>query len=225
MQAQLLWGFESDGAGTSGLGTTGLDSQDIAVSASVITGTVWNYADPVINNSPLAFGNFREGDTVTAQTVSITNAAPAAFSESLNAEVDTANTSAGLTASGSFNLLAAQDTNDTDISVTFDTTTAGSRDGTVEIDFVSDGTGTSGLGQTVLASQNVTVTGDVYRLAQAGTAAPNPVVLADAHVGGYENPDPVHHQYRSSGRIFRKVGCHHCYNRGTGNRIRINQSA
>ena len=65
--------FASDGTGTSGLGITGLPSQDLAVTAS-ISATAYRLANPVINNTqPIAFGNFREGDAVTAQAVSITN--------------------------------------------------------------------------------------------------------------------------------------------------------
>ena len=178
--AQTL-NFASDGTGTSGLGITGLPSQDLSVSASITAG-VYRLANPLVNNAqPLAFGNFREGDSVTSQTLSITNDVPDdGFSESLNGSVG--GTSGGVTSNGgSFNLLAAADTNNSAISVAIDTSTAGDKAGNATLDFVSDGTGTSGLGQTALASQDVAVTGQVFRLAQMD-AAPSTVTL-NARVG------------------------------------------
>ncbi|MCB1773016.1 MAG: choice-of-anchor D domain-containing protein, partial [Gammaproteobacteria bacterium] len=173
--------FASNGAGTSGLGITALPSQDLSVMAS-ITATAFNLADPVVNNAqPVAFGNFREGDLVTSQAVSISNDAPDdGFSEALNASVG--GTSGGVTSNGgSFTLLGPQATNDTAITVAIDTSVAGDKSGDLTLDFVSDGTGSSGLGQTPLASQDVAVTGAVYRLADIGVT-PNPVVL-NARVG------------------------------------------
>ncbi|MDF1831914.1 MAG: choice-of-anchor D domain-containing protein, partial [Porticoccaceae bacterium] len=174
--------FASDGTGTSGLGITGLPSQDLNVSASITAG-VYRLANPLVNNAqPLAFGNFREGDVVTSQALSITNNVPNdGFSESLNGSVG--GTSGGVTTNGgSFNLLAAAGTDNSAISVAIDTSTAGDKAGNATLDFVSDGTGTSGLGQTPLASQDVAVTGQVFRLAQMD-ASPSPVVFADSHVG------------------------------------------
>jgi hypothetical protein len=173
--------FASDGTGTSGLGITALPSQDLTVTAS-ISATAYNLADPVINNTqPIGFGNFREGDVVTAQALSITNAAPDdGFSEALNAAAD--GTTGGVLANGSFNLLGPQQTNDTDITVSIDTGTAGDKSGVATIDFESDGAGTSELGITPLPSpEGVSVTGAVYRLAQADVS-PNPIVL-NARVG------------------------------------------
>src|SRR5262249_36746278 len=66
------------------------------------------------------------------------------------------------------------------------TATAGHKSGTATITFVSDGSGTSGLGQTALTGQSqiVNVSGDVYRLASPSAAAPNPVTIANQRVGG-----------------------------------------
>jgi hypothetical protein len=61
---------------------------------------------------------------------------------------------------------------------------AGDRSGVATIAFVSDGEGTSGLGQTPLASQAVPVTGKVYRL--ANPTLNTPTVTIAARVG-----DPV----------------------------------
>ena len=107
----------------------------------------------------------RNVNAVTAQALSITNAAvDDGFSESLNASAG-GTTGGVLTNGGSINLLAAQATNDTAITVSMDSGSAGNKSGVATIDFVSDGAGTSDLGQTLLASQNVQVTGAVYRLA------------------------------------------------------------
>jgi len=156
--------FVSNGAGTSDLGITGLGSQDVAVSAS-ISGNVYNYAEATINTAqPIDYGNVRIGTSVTPTTLSITNSAPDdGFSESLNAAAGT--TTGGATASGAFNLLAAGQTNTSNIAVGLDTSVVGNRSGQATIDFVSDGAGTSDLGQTSLPSQTVQVVGNVYRLA------------------------------------------------------------
>jgi hypothetical protein len=121
-------------------------------------------ANPVIQNpQPVDFGNVRI-HTPTTQTLSILNDVPNdGFSEKLNASAGP--TTGGVTAGGAFTLLAPQAVNNTAIQVGLDTTVAGDRSGTATLQFASDGTGTSGAGQTPLPSQDVQVTGAVYRLA------------------------------------------------------------
>jgi hypothetical protein len=63
------------------------------------------------------------------------------------------------------NQLAPQDTNSTDLHVGIDTSSSGAKSGTATLALVSDGSDTSGLGQTNLSSQTVNVSADVYRLA------------------------------------------------------------
>ncbi|MCB1699366.1 MAG: choice-of-anchor D domain-containing protein, partial [Halioglobus sp.] len=162
--------FASDGTGTSGLGITALDSQDLTVTATIDAG-VYRLANPVIDTAqPVAFGNVREGAVVAAQAISITNDVPDdGFSEALNAQA--AGTTGGvLNNGGSFSLLAPGATNNTAIEVSIDTASAGDKSGTATIDFESDGTGSSGLGITQLPSQDVAVTGAVFRLAEGGTS-------------------------------------------------------
>ena len=156
--------FASDGTGTSGLGITSLPSQNVTVTAN-IQADVYRYANPVIQTGqPIDFGNIRIGTAVTSQVLSIKNDVPNdGFSEKLNASAN--GTTGGVTASGSFNLLAPQGVNSTDILVGLNTSVAGNRSGVATINFASDGTGTSGLGITSLPSQDVQVTGNVYRLA------------------------------------------------------------
>ncbi|MBL8332652.1 MAG: choice-of-anchor D domain-containing protein, partial [Rubrivivax sp.] len=156
--------FASDGSGTSGLGLTSLASQNVGVTANITEVNVFRLANALINTAqPVNLGNVRVGSGAT-QALSITNNVPNdGFSERLNASAGTS--SAGITATGSFNLLGAGATNSTNVVVGIDTSSAGAKAGTATIAFVSDGQGTSGLGQTVLASQNVAVQGNVFRLA------------------------------------------------------------
>ena len=173
--AQVL--LKSDGSGTSGLGLTDLPSQDVGVSGDItLSGSVFRLASasPVAPN-PVNFGNVRV-NALTDQALSITNtAANDGFSERLNASIGGA--TAGVTSNGgSFNLLGPQATNNTALHVGLDTSVAGGKSGTATITLVSDGAGTSGLGQTPLLSQMVTITGGVYNEAR-GAATPDPIVM------------------------------------------------
>ncbi|HOI15512.1 MAG TPA: choice-of-anchor D domain-containing protein, partial [Geobacteraceae bacterium] len=167
--------FESDGAGTSGLGILALPSQDVPVSATISV-TVLRLANPEITTAqPVQFGNVRIG-TVAQTPLSITNAVPDdGYSESLLANASGA--SAGITAAGSFGPLAPSATNSTSIVVGMDTSSAGSRNGTATISFRSDGTGYGGS-ITDLADQNVSVQGAVYRLADPTVTTPSLTLAA-----------------------------------------------
>jgi hypothetical protein len=165
--------FASDGTGTSGLGITALASQTIGVSGDITTsGSVFRLASAsAATPNPVSFGNVRVG-TATDQVLTISNtAANDGFSESLNASIGS--NGAPVTASGSFNLLAAQGTNSTSLHVGIDTSSAGAKSGSATVTLVSDGTGTSGLGQTSLGSQTVNVSGNVYRLANGTLNTPS----------------------------------------------------
>ena len=173
--------FASNGAGTSGLGITALPSQAVGVTGVIETvGNVFRLATPsAAAPNPVDFGNVRIGSVAT-QALTIANTAPNdGFSEKLNASIGGA--TAGVTASGSFTLLAPQASNGSSLVVGIDTSSAGAKAGTATITLASDGTGTSGLGVTPLPSQNVTVGGAVYRLANP-TVAPPSIALA-ARVG------------------------------------------
>ncbi|MDD4274926.1 MAG: choice-of-anchor D domain-containing protein [Desulfobacter postgatei] len=167
----------SDGAGTSDLGQTSIGSQTVNVS-----GNVYRYASASDHTpEPVVLTNVHVGDT-SEQTLIITNTAVAdTFSEGLNASIGSATGNA--TASGSFNLLAAGASDSSSLVVGIDTSTAGAKSGTAQIDLVSDGIGTSELGQTAIGSQTVNVSGNVYRYASAGDHTPEPVVLTNVHVG------------------------------------------
>ncbi|MFO0453811.1 MAG: choice-of-anchor D domain-containing protein, partial [Pseudomonadota bacterium] len=142
----------------SGLANLALPGQQVSVSA-----IGWRLAQANAI-APVSFGSVRVGGAAS-QALAVTNTAPDdGFSERLNASASTA--SAGLSASGSFNLLSPNGTNNTGLVVGIDTASAGARNGTVAVALTSDGSGTSGLGQTALATQNVGVSGNVYQVAQ-----------------------------------------------------------
>jgi hypothetical protein len=124
--------------------------------------------------STIDFGKQRAGATPLV-ALSVTNAAqPPA--ESLDATIF----ATGLaTASGSIKLLAVGQTDTADLKAGLSTATAGITDGSVILGFASDGTGTSGRGQTSLPSQTLAVTGTVYALAAAAFLTPLIVHLGD----------------------------------------------
>jgi len=174
--------FASDGAGTSGLGISALATQNVGVSGNITTqGNVYRLASasPATPN-PVNFGNVRI-NTATDQALTIGNtAANDGFSEKLNASISS--NGAPVTASGSFNLLGPQASDNSSLHVGIDTSSAGAKSGSATIALVSDGAGTSGLGQTILASQTVNVNGAVYRLANPQSVTSS-LTLA-ARVGG-----------------------------------------
>ena len=58
------------------------------------------------------------------------------------------------------------------MSVSLDTSSAGAKTGSVNINYVSDGAGTSGLAAIAAGSQTINLGGNVYRLASASPATP-----------------------------------------------------
>ena len=114
-------------------------------------------------------GNIRVGGSFGTQALTIQNtAANDTFSERLNASIG--GETGDASASGSFSLLGAQQTNSADLVVGLgnaDTSTAGAKSGTATISLESDGTGTSNIvGNVDLGTQTVNVSGNVYRLAE-----------------------------------------------------------
>ena len=171
----------SDGTGTSGLGTSSLGTQTVNVS-----GNVYRLASASAHSPELvALGSIHVGGSFGTQALTLQNtAANDTFSEKLNASFSGVTGSAS--ASGSFNLLAPQDTNTTSLIVGLgnaSTTTAGTKSGQATITLVSDGT-SYGLGTSSLGTQTVNVSGNVYRLAAASDHTPAPVNLGNIHVGG-----------------------------------------
>ncbi|MBI2802257.1 MAG: choice-of-anchor D domain-containing protein, partial [Gammaproteobacteria bacterium] len=174
--------YASDGSGTSGLGQTAAGSQVVTVSGNVYRLASAN-ALAAIN-----FGNVHVNDAVQ-QALNITNTAVAdSFSEKLNASFG-ASSDARITTNGSINQLAAGSSNNSSMVVGLNTVAAGTVNGTQVVNFASDGAGTSGLGITALTSQtigvsgNITTVGNVFRLASASAATPNPVNFGNVRIG------------------------------------------
>jgi hypothetical protein len=163
----------TDGTGTSGFGADGIGTQNLTV-----TGSVFRLASAsVAPASPVQLAAQRVGGTLT-QNLSIANtAANDGFSERLNV---TATASGAATASGSISLLGAG-ASSTAIAVGVDTTTAGAKNGSVQLSLATDGTGTSGFGADSIGTQNLTVRGNVYAPAVA-SVAPS-VSIGIVHVG------------------------------------------
>lgn len=145
----------------------------------VISGAAYRYASASLDTlNPVILANQRIGGKAT-ETLSLTNSAISdGYSEKLNASISA---SSPIRASGSFNGLAAGSTNSDNLKVGVDTTSAGKKSGTATIRLVSNGSGTSGLGNTTLGTQDINVSGDVYRLASGSTA--QKISFGATHVG------------------------------------------
>jgi hypothetical protein len=172
------------GGVSNGLGVIGVGSASYGVSGTIeTTGQVINPANPVINTAqPIQLGNVRLGAVSPTAFVSVTNQATMPPQAALNASISG---NAPITASGSFNLLAPGETNATALQVGMDTATAGAKSGTATISFVSDASNVGGCEpncQMNLPSQNVTVQGAVFRLAE-GQATPTPIDFGNLRIG------------------------------------------
>jgi hypothetical protein len=137
-----------------------------------IQGAAYNLAAGSASPDPVVLGNQRVGGT-GSQVLTISNTAPSgSFTEGLNASFG-ANSGDAINNAGSISLLAGGGVNNASMSVGVNTATAGAKSGTVTLNYVSDGEGTSGLGQTNLPSQTVNVSGNVYRLANGTLNTPS----------------------------------------------------
>ncbi|MCE9632065.1 MAG: autotransporter-associated beta strand repeat-containing protein [Planctomycetia bacterium] len=146
---------------TGGPGTASIASQTVAV-----TGTVWNYAAATIaSGTSINLGTVLTGTPLT-QALSMTNSAPATFSEKLDAAFG-ALTGGATTNSGSFSQLVAGDTNSSSMTVGLGSLTAGTKSGGVQVNFTSNGQGTSGLGTASIGSQTVSLAATVLDPATA----------------------------------------------------------
>ncbi len=167
----------SDGSTLDNLGTTTLGTQTITAS-----GEVFNYATAsAVAPNPISFGNHHVGDTITQAVTLANTAASGLYSENLDASFN--GTSGSLTGSGSIAELAAGSSSHA-LSVTLGSTVAGAISGTATVDLVSDGSTIDTLGTTVLGTQTLSASGDVFNYATAGTVAATTIDIGDAHVGG-----------------------------------------
>ncbi|MCU0781182.1 MAG: choice-of-anchor D domain-containing protein, partial [Akkermansiaceae bacterium] len=149
----------SNGTGSSGLGTTTLPSQ-----TAQVTGAVYRYASPLLpGGTTVNFGTVHVGETAQRGVSVTNNAATDGFSESLNGAFSAS--SGDVTGSGVFTALAPGATSAAPV-LALNTATAGTKSGTATLALVSNGTGSSGLGNTNLTPQVISVTGQVNHYAQ-----------------------------------------------------------
>ena len=134
-----------------------------------------------VTPSPVTVANQRIGGTAATQ-LTVANVAPTgSFTERLNASFGAVAGDASGNG-GTVSQLVSGASNASALAARVDTTTAGAKTGTVQVNFASDGTGTSGLGVTALASQTLTVNGNVYQLA-AGQLNTAPLNFGTVQVG------------------------------------------
>ena len=154
------------GGVSNGLGTLAVGSSQFGVNGNIqAVANVVDQALPVVNTASVNLGNVRQNATSPTAFVSVTNQATGNQQAALNATI-TGN--GPVTANGAFNLLAPGATNAGALQVGMNTGTAGAVNGTATIGFVSDASNIGGCApncQLALASQDVNVSGAVYRLA------------------------------------------------------------
>jgi hypothetical protein len=121
---------------------------------------VYNFAGATVTPT-VDLGRIHAGGSFGTQALTVTNTAAAGgFSEALGAAFGTPGT--GLSATGAVTGIAAGSNNSTGMSVGISDATAGPKSGTVPVNFTSLAVASSGLSDTALASQQVTVTGFAY---------------------------------------------------------------
>ena len=133
-----------------------------------VSGGVYNLAATGFSGATLNFADYHQGATAAAQTIAISNTAPATggaggYTEGLDASFGTPS-AAGIQTSGSISDLYPEGGTSTAMSVGINTSTPGAYAGRVAVSLTSDGTGTSGLANTGLTPQTVTIAGgnDTY---------------------------------------------------------------
>ena len=165
----------SDGAGTSSLGQTSLSPVTLSASANV-----FRLASPSLATASLTLPNVHIGDPLPSAAFTVSNNVPNdGFSEKVNASISASTGS--VTLSGSALQIAPGSSTNSLVATLGSTAAAGHFTGTANITAISDGTGTSNLGQTTLASIPVTASANVFRLAAPGTIPA--INLGNVHVG------------------------------------------
>ena len=144
-----------------------------------ISGAAYDLAkNSTLSPATVNIGNVHAGTTAN-QSLPLTNTQTdnPTYTENLKATVKS--TDAGVTGAGTTSSIASGATGN--VTVGLDTSTAGAKSGNVAFNMISDGAGNSGLGETSIGSQSVTVTGAVYDYAAASNIS-TPVTIY-AHVG------------------------------------------
>jgi len=168
--------YVSNGSGTSNLGTVAAGNQNVAVS-----GNVYQTAAGQLNGTALNFGTVQVGQNVS-QVLSITNSATGAagFVEDLNASFGAkSGTGTGLfSGAGSINGLLAGATNNSAMSVSVNTSAAGSINGSIAVNYFSAGAVnnvSNGLGVFAVGSAPFAVNGNIQAVANVVNQA-SPII-------------------------------------------------
>ena len=152
--------LNSDGSGTSGLGLTPLTNKTVTV-----TGNVYRLASAA-NITDINVPYLHVGQTFNDNLTISNIAANDGYSEKLVASFAqvTGNISNN---NGTVNLLAAGSSNNSAMSIGVDTSSEGAKSGSVQINYLSDGLGTSGFAAKSIGSQTINFTTNVYNYASA----------------------------------------------------------
>ena len=146
-----------------------------------VTGTAYNFAAGSAIPTPVTIANQRIGGS-NSTVLNVSNTSPSgSYTEGLDASFG-ANTGSVTNNGGTINQLSGQANNNTSMSVGVSTASAGAKSGTVNLNYTSDGTGTSGLGNTSVGSQSINVSGNVYQAA-VGAIQTAPLNFGTVQVG------------------------------------------
>lgn len=151
---------------SNGLGTLAVGSSQFGVNGTIqAVAQVVDQAAPVINTPSINLGNVRINSASPSAAVSVTNQATGNQQAALNAAISG---NGPITGNGAFNLLSPGSTNSTSLLVGMNTAVAGQVNGTATLSLVSDASNIGNCApycQMALGSQDVNVSGTVYRLA------------------------------------------------------------
>jgi hypothetical protein len=164
---------------------TGLSNTDLSQTLNYnwqFSGTVVNPANPNITPTTIDFGNVRIG-TLQQQALVVTNVAGTPLQASLSAQISAVGPATSN--NGTISLLAPGATNNTSLIAGLDASAAGARSGTATVALQSDSTPNGCTTNCIvnLASQNVTVQGNVFRLATGSAASPADIGAARVGIG------------------------------------------
>ena len=147
--------LSSDGSGIDGFGQTTLASQTVNV-----TGAVYGLAAPKLSATTVNFGAARLGGGASQSLTVSDGSATDAYQESLNYSLGTLAAGFKLTTAGAGAVASGANAS---IGLSLDTSTAGDFTGkTTKLALTSTGKGTSGLADTSLTAQSITLNGKVY---------------------------------------------------------------
>ena len=179
-------GFTSNGSTTSHLASTPLTAQSVQ-----ITGAVYNLASSNVIAPINIVAHVGDGGGSVSQALTIENTAPTgAFSEGLDSSFGAYTPGGGdnltRTFSGSITNLVAGSTDSTSMKATVSTATAGTFNGSTVVNQASNGATTSHLGITLLASQNVglsgSITGGVFTFAAPTVNNTQPIDFGNVRI-------------------------------------------